>query len=110
MYTRLVNCTRWRQVRGEQLQRQPFCEECQKQGVYREATVVHHRREVESALTLEQAEQLCYDPTNLESVCTRCHHKIHNDKKYHKKAEVLENKRREMERWKAAHQPKEKEK
>ena len=53
---------RWRQLRAIQLQRYPWCQCMQP------ATTVDHMRPFTSS-----SDPLAWDPTNLRSMCARCH-------------------------------------
>ena len=55
-YNRLINSTRWRAIRAQQLSDHPFCELCAKKGVYYQtgATEVHHIVPVDSARTAKK--------------------------------------------------------
>ena len=80
-YNRLINSTRWRAIRAQQLAEHPFCELCAKKGVYYQtgATEVHHIIPVDSARTEEEAERLAYGTSNLMSLCQPCHTKLHRE-------------------------------
>lgn len=65
------------------------CQECKKLGKYSPAEVVHHIKH------LKDRPDLALTDSNLESVCSDCHNKLHPEKafKYKKKKKVNE------ERW-----------
>ena len=76
-----MNSKEWRQLRAIKLAQDPYCEECQAHGIYRLASVVHHKIEVESGLTPADCKRLAFDLNNLESVCPQCHREIHKNRK-----------------------------
>lgn len=76
-----MNSKEWRQLRAIKLAQDPYCEECQRHGIYRLASVVHHKIEVESGLTPADCKRLAFDLNNLESVCPQCHREIHKNRK-----------------------------
>lgn len=64
--------SRWARIRNRYIHAHPLCEECAKAGRYVDATVVHHR--------LPLADGGTHDETNLESLCTSCHERIHRER------------------------------
>jgi 5-methylcytosine-specific restriction protein A len=76
-YKALINTSRWRNLRWNQLRLQPLCQRCLSAGRYTPATQVHHVVPVESAPSREAMAALAYDPTNLMSLCGPCHKAIH---------------------------------
>ena len=96
-YIKLINTTKWRQLRLKKLQTQPLCEcdECKANGKITPATEVHHVIAVESVTSIEQMEALMYEFSNLMSVSHECHVKIHQEMFSHSKVNVQNaNKRR----------------
>lgn len=83
--------TIWRPKRLEILKRDNNeCQECKKQGKYREATTVHHIKH------LKDYPWLALTDSNLESVCDECHNILHPEKnKYKNKKDKFIN----QERW-----------
>ena len=79
-YIKLINCHKWRKLRNEQLKRNPLCAIC---GDI--ANEVHHLKPVESEKEFDRMEVLAYDPSNLQSLCHKCHSDIHIAMKKHKK-------------------------
>lgn len=77
-YYKLIDSRRWQGMRAFQLANSPLCEECNKCGRLRMATVVHHRQPVETGVTFAEMKYLAYNPANLESLCVECHNEIHN--------------------------------
>lgn len=76
-YRKLLNSARWRATRAAQLGRQPFCEDCAKEGVLTEATEVHHVVPVKSIKDPERMLVRMFDCTNLASLCHACHVERH---------------------------------
>jgi len=60
---------RWQRLRRMKLRRNPLCEECQRNGVTREAREVHHR------IPIRVNPHLAYVMDNLEALCVPCHRK-----------------------------------
>ena len=77
-YKKIMNSTRWRDLRNKKLHDCLECEECAKKGKFRMAQEVHHIIPIESARDLPGMESLAFDYKNLESVCKPCHHEIHD--------------------------------
>lgn len=102
-YQRLLNSKRWKQLRQWKLAQNPLCEICQSEGYVRSAIDIHHKIPVESALTPQEMEQLCFNPNNLQALCISCHARIHNAAKSHtKEAHKMRDDER-LARWKARH-------
>lgn len=76
-YRRLISTSRWHRLSIRYKTLHPFCEECEKRGIYVPAAEVHHMQPVESAHTREEMERLCFSEDNLESVCVKCHKELH---------------------------------
>ena len=100
-YNRLINSTRWRAIRAQQLAEHPFCELCAKKGVYYQtgATEVHHIIPVDSARTEEEAERLAYDTSNLMSLCHKCHSDLHKAEHSHSCKSHQKRAEEELARW-----------
>ena len=82
-YIKLINCHRWRKLRNEQLKRNPLCAICDDI-----ATEVHHIKPVESEKEYDRMETLAYDPSNLQSLCHKCHSDIHISMKKQKRKQT----------------------
>lgn len=65
----LYSTDRWRELRANQLLREPFCRECAKAGRRTYATVADH------IVPHRGDTRLFYDPGNLQSLCERCHNR-----------------------------------
>ena len=62
--------TRWLKLRQIKLNHSPLCEQCLKEGRTTAATLVHHIKPIEEGGAM-------YDYSNLMSLCSECHNKIH---------------------------------
>ena len=98
LYNRLMNSKEWRELRSRKLRENPLCEFHEREGLQVKATCVHHIKEVESGRTFEESRSLCFDFGNLVSLCTYCHHKLHNGKGYHTKEARREREKQRVER------------
>ena len=96
-----MNSKEWRQLRAIKLAQDPYCEECQAHGIYRLASVVHHKIEVESGLTPADCKRLAFDLNNLESVCPQCHREIHKKRKTWGRDNHQQRERERLSQWKA---------
>lgn len=66
---------RWLRKRAAILRRDMYmCQECRKYGQTTEATVVHHKKDIETH------PELALKDGNLVSLCTGCHNKMHPEK------------------------------
>lgn len=66
-YHYLYESARWRNLRDNQLEKQPLCEECSRFGRVTPATIAHHKE------AHKGDPELFFDPDNLESTCKHCH-------------------------------------
>lgn len=60
-------------LREDQLIRKPNCEECEKEGVYKQATVVDHIKDWKGGRNETERQRLFKDPDNHRSLC-QSHH------------------------------------
>jgi len=65
-YDNRYNSKAWRRVRKQGLEREPWCVNCLKDGIYTPAKVRDHIRQVMKGGDF-------FDPSNHQSLCTRCH-------------------------------------
>ena len=100
-YQRLLNSKRWKQLREWKLQQNPLCELCEAEGFVRSAIDVHHKTPCESARTLQEMEQLCFNPANLQALCIEHHSNIHRSARSHTRESHQQRERDRFERWKA---------
>lgn len=94
-----MNSKEWRELRKRKLQEFPYCELHKEHGIKVRATCVHHKKEVESALTNEEMRKLCYDYDNLQALCNECHHRLHQAKGNNTKEAHRKRKEQELARW-----------
>lgn len=76
-YHKLMSSYRWRMLRLHYLTKHPLCEECEKRGITRQASEVHHVIPIESVVDIAKMRQLAYDWNNLKALCHECHKAIH---------------------------------
>ena len=99
-YQRLLNSKRWKELREWKLQQNPLCELCQAEGYVTSAIDIHHKTPVESARTPQEMEALCFNPSNLQSLCIPCHQRVHREARSHTTSAHLQRERDRLERWK----------
>lgn len=74
-YNRFYHSREWKELREEALERDHYlCVECKKRGIITPANTVHHIK----PLRLDQTRAL--QLSNLETVCTACHNKLHRER------------------------------
>lgn len=64
--------SKWLRLRKQKLKRNPLCELCSKKGLTVPADEVHH------IVPISADPKLAYYYPNLMSLCSECHHQIHN--------------------------------
>ena len=79
IYRELITSRKWREMRRQKLQMNPFCERCKTFGVYTWATEVHHRQPIESVSGRRQKTILAFSMSNLQSLCHSCHVEVHKE-------------------------------
>lgn len=104
-YQQLLNSKRWRELRAWKLSQNPLCELCQAEGYVRSAVDVHHKVPV-SGRTIEEMEQLAFNPSNLQSLCIPCHIKIHQFEHSHSKDSHRKRDDERLQRWIERHSKK----
>lgn len=62
----------WKHIRDRYMNTHPLCEQCQKEGRLTKADQVHHIKPL--------AEDSDHSETNLMSLCSSCHSKIHAER------------------------------
>lgn len=78
--SKIYNSTKWVNLRKAYLMEHPLCEECEKAGIVRAATEVHHVYEISNGNTEIEMEDIALNPwkyDGLMALCSDCHHKIH---------------------------------
>ena len=74
-YNRFYHSREWKELRKEALERDGYLRvECKKRGIITPANTVHHIK----PLRIDQARAL--QLSNLETVCTACHNKLHRER------------------------------
>lgn len=96
-YQRMLNSKRWKELRAWKLSKNPLCERCEAEGYVRAAVDVHHIRPV--AGNIREMEALCFNPSNLRSLCITCHIQTHKEMGKNTKKNVEERKNQRLERW-----------
>ena len=105
-YQKLLNSKRWKELRAEVFRRaNGLCEMCKAEGFITPGVDVHHIKPVEQAKTVQEMEQLAYNPNNCQLLCVACHIKVHQDMRTHCKEKVKENKARARQRFMEANDP-----
>lgn len=72
---------RWKSLRNWYIRNHPLCESCLFKGRSVPAEEVHHIKEFSKGETIEEKFSLLLDPSNLMSVCRKCHMEIHGKKR-----------------------------
>ena len=103
-YRQLLNSALWRDVRAEQIRRQPLCEQCKSAGRVVAAECVHHIVPVETAKTDADMVRLCFSYGNLQSLCRECHHALHHAERYNSRAAHRQREAERLARWKERRQ------
>lgn len=78
--SKIYNSTKWVNLRKAYLMEHPLCEECEKNGIVRAATEVHHVYEISNGTTEIEMEDIALNPwkyDGLQALCEDCHHKKH---------------------------------
>lgn len=99
-YQHLLNSKRWQKLRRWKLEQNPLCELCLHEDKVVSAVDVHHITPVETARSLDEMEQLCFEPTNLQALCISCHAKVHKEARSHTRRQHEQRERDRLERWK----------
>lgn len=68
----------WSNLRTWKITHDSLCENCLKYGISTPAEHVHHKIPFRLGKTKDEKWELFLDPDNLESLCSSCHHLIHN--------------------------------
>ena len=78
IYKTVYNTHRWRLMRDKYLMMHPLCERCLRNDEYNAATEVHHNKPLSTAETEMTLKYLGFSYENLEALCEKCHHEVHN--------------------------------
>ena len=108
----IYNSREWRELKAMKKKANPVCEMCQAEGRAKgirfgyltPTQCVHHIVPIETATTKDEMKRLAFMWSNLQSLCYRHHHQVHNAAGYHTKATVQERKQSALARWIAKHE------
>ena len=75
--SKYYNSKQWHHLRQYYIRRHPLCEICLSKDIIKPADEVHHKRFILSGSTDEERYLLLTDESNLMSVCSECHDKLH---------------------------------
>lgn len=101
----IYNSKEWHKLRALKLQANPICELCWEEEQLRSITeCIHHIHPIEDSASREEMRKWAFMWDNLQSLCNKCHAKVHNDAGYHTKEAVQERKQSAFERWKERQQ------
>lgn len=79
--SKFYNTIQWKNLRNRYIKEHPFCEICESKGIVKLAEEVHHKEEFLKGTTEEDKWNLLLDEDNLMSLCSDCHHEIHNEER-----------------------------
>ncbi len=79
--SKFYNTKQWKNLRNRYIKEHPFCEICESKGIIKLAEEIHHKEEFLKGITDEDKWDLLLDEDNLISLCSDCHHKIHNEER-----------------------------
>lgn len=96
-YQRLMKSRKWKRIRDEYIKAHPLCERCEAEGRTRPVEEVHHIIPVAYIRDPERMRALAYDKTNLQSLCSDCHHAVHEEMMTKKKEAAREKDARQAE-------------
>lgn len=100
-----MNSARWRHLRNEVISEQPVCQECQKRGIVKASTCVHHLVPIESQKSERAAIETAFRRSNLVALCFDCHKNIHAAERSHSKAAHKQRQSEALQRWIDKHSP-----
>lgn len=95
----IYNSREWKELRIQKLRANPICEECEKQGIVTAAHCVHHRHPIEDSHSVEEMRKWAFMPSNLQSLCDHCHHRIHEEMRSFSRESVKQRADARLERW-----------
>lgn len=104
LYIQLMNSRQWHQLRIQKLRANPLCEICQAQGYVTASRCVHHLVPVESGRTDEDCRTLCFQWTNLQALCFKCHSDIHKAERSHSRSAHQQRSKDRLQQWITKHQ------
>ena len=71
------NSKAWKTLREAYIMNHPLCEICITKGISRQAEDVHHVIPFFTGQSEDEKWSLLLDPSNLQSLCSHCHHEVH---------------------------------
>ena len=89
-YKQLLKSRVWRRLRMQYISRHPLCEICEAEGRTRAAQEVHHIVPISRGMDRTTMRRLAYDIKNLQSLCSECHHKVHEEMEHGTKTRTRE--------------------
>lgn len=78
--TKYYNNSLWYHLREWYIKNHPLCERCLDKGIVKEAEDCHHKIPFLTGDTDEERWKLLLDEDNLQSLCSKCHTEIHNER------------------------------
>lgn len=78
----VYNSRRWRALRISHLKTHPLCQICEGRGLITPGQDVHHVVSFMTASDPGERRRLAFDPSNLLTVCDRCHNELHHGKRH----------------------------
>jgi hypothetical protein len=75
------NSSAWHSLRSAYYMNNPLCECCMAHDVVKSAEHVHHRKPFLRGITDDERWSLLLEPSNLISVCSKCHSALHTKAK-----------------------------
>ena len=78
---KIYNSSTWQKLRNSYLMEHPLCENCLLLNKVTPAKEVHHDREISNGNTLEEMQDIAFNPDNLIALCVACHHEIHTNRR-----------------------------
>lgn len=75
---KVYNRRLWKKLRLSKLRETPLCEICRMEGRVRAGEDVHHIESFTRAANDAERDRLAFDPSNLLTVCDRCHQRLHH--------------------------------
>lgn len=74
----IYDTKKWRDLRKAKLMQNPLCEKCFENGIITPAEDIHHIVSFVDITDNLRRLEIAYDFNNLQSLCKKCHQKIHN--------------------------------
>ena len=96
---KIYNSRKWIELRIQKLRANPLCEVCEAQGYVVPAQAVHHRHPIEDSHSLQEMKHWAFMWSNLQSVCSSCHARIHKEEGKGTKQLVQERAQQRQDRW-----------